>query len=280
MMSKTDSAHKKKCLIACFLVFMSILFLIQRRYAGVSILINLSEDHSLRDVLNLFLRGNMTIKAILFDHDGTLVNSEFTHFYIWQQVLRSYGVNFTEEQYKADHSGIPTPKNAEIFIDRFNLSDSAVSLIAQKEAGTREYLLRNQYPLMPLVIDVIKLIENYHLKMAVVTGAGGESARCTLKSYDLEKYFVCVVSGDDVLHSKPAGDVYLHAVEKLKLLPSQCIALEDTATGVKSAHAAGIICCAIPNVFSNHHDFTLANFIASDISEAFRWIESNFLLGE
>jgi HAD superfamily hydrolase (TIGR01509 family) len=220
----------------------------------------------------------MSIKAILFDHDGTLVNSEYSHFKIWQQVLRGYGVNFSEDLYKADHSGIPTPKNADLFIERFNLSDSCISLIAQKEAATREYLLNNPYPLMPLVIEVIELLASHDLAMAVVTGAAGESARCTLKDYDLEKYFTYVASGDDVINSKPAPDVYLHAVEKLKLKPDQCIALEDTQTGIQAAHDAGIICCAIPNVFSIHHDFTLANYIANDLPDAFNWIESNFLL--
>jgi HAD superfamily hydrolase (TIGR01509 family) len=220
----------------------------------------------------------MPIKAILFDHDGTLVNSEYSHFHIWQQVLRGYGVNFSEDQYKADHSGIPTPKNAALFIERFNLSDSCIKLIAKKEAVTREYLLNNPYPLMPSVIEIIELLANHDLKMAVVTGAAGESARSTLKDYDLEKYFAFVASADDVVNSKPAPDVYLHAVEKLKLKPDQCIALEDTQTGIQAAHDAGMLCCAIPNAFSEHHDFTLANYIANDLPDAFSWIESNLLL--
>ena len=219
----------------------------------------------------------MTIKAVLFDHDGTLVNSEGIHFSIWRDVLKSYGVDFDETDYKDNYAGIPTPTNAVRFIQKYRISDSPEVLIGKKESATDVFLRGSTFPLMKDVVEVLEYFYKSSIRMAVVTGAGKSGVMATLKGHKLERYFEIITSGDDVVNSKPSPDVYLHAMEQLGLSSSECVSFEDTENGVRSASAAGLECCAIPNEYSMHHDFSLASNVVENLSEARLWVNSRLL---
>ncbi len=92
----------------------------------------------------------MTIKAILFDHDGTLVDSETIHFEIWQVLLEKYNVILPGVDYKKYHSGAPTSRNAEILVDQYGLSISPSYLAEEKDQSTKIFLDTLKFPLMPL----------------------------------------------------------------------------------------------------------------------------------
>jgi beta-phosphoglucomutase-like phosphatase (HAD superfamily) len=90
--------------------------------------------------------------------------------------------------------------------------------------------------------------------------------------------FATLVSGDDVARSKPAPDCYLAALSRLSLASADCVALEDTETGVRAASAAGIRCIAVPGPLSDHQDFSLATHVATDLKDAVAWMVDTGLL--
>ena len=218
------------------------------------------------------------IRAVLFDHDGTLVDSEPTHFLMWQEVLASYGVTLSEKHYKDYYAGVPTAANAVDMVSRFSINEVPAILADAKNSVTRTFLSRTVFPLMPGVKEVLPLFHSCSLRLVIVTGAGSNGVQATLRGHSLHEYFETVVSGDDVRQSKPAPDCYLLAIERLGLHPSECIAIEDTEHGVKAATSAGVMCLAIPTDMSKHHSFSRATAVLADLSAAASWIQGHTAL--
>jgi HAD superfamily hydrolase (TIGR01509 family) len=218
----------------------------------------------------------MTLKAVLFDHDGTLVDSEGMHWLHWQQVLERYGVEFPESLYKEHYSGVPVPANAVTLTRQYGINISAVELAQQKNEATRTYLAQQAFPLMPHAAQAVAFFHQKGLKLAVVTGANLDGVTATLEAYGLSDVFDLVVTGSDVKHSKPAPDCYLLALEKLGLQAEECIAIEDTEHGVRAAVSAGIACCGVPNAISVNHDFSLAIQTFQNLELASDWISLTF----
>jgi len=215
----------------------------------------------------------LPIKAIFFDHDGTLVNSESIHFQLWREVLTRYGVNLSEEQYKDYYAGVPTAATAVDMVSRFAVNVGHSALADDKNLATRNFLSSKAFPLMSGVSQVLRLFHSAGLRLAVVTGASGDEVQATLRQHLLREFFETVVSGDDVRNSKPAPDCYLLAAGRLGLLPSECIAIEDTEHGVKAAVSAGVACLAVPTDMSRHQDFTLATAVFNELVATVSWVQ-------
>ncbi|UYO75171.1 HAD family phosphatase [Halomonas qinghailakensis] len=214
----------------------------------------------------------MQLRAVLFDHDGTLVNSEPIHYRMWAQVLQRYGFTLTEQEYKARYAGVPTPTNAIDLVQRLGIDDSPKQLAEAKNAATREYLDRQAFPLMPGVQEAISCFHSAGLKLAVVTGASANGVQTTLRVNEFKDYFSAVVSGDDVRASKPAPDCYLLALQQLGVSAAECLAIEDTQHGLEAAFRAGIDCVALPTEMSKHQDFNLAVAVLGGMPEAIEYV--------
>ena len=217
-----------------------------------------------------------SIKAILFDHDGTLVDSESMHFQMWVSILKPYGVNLTEEDYIHDYAGIPTSANAILLVDKYRLSVSSDELKRLKDQATEDFLSRQAFPLVSGALEVITHFAQSPIRLAIVTGASGGAPRATLAENGLEDCFDTVVSSDDVTLSKPAPDSYLLAATRLGVEPEDCIAIEDTQNGVKAAVAANIPCVAIVTKMSKHHDLSEATHVVSSLKEAGDWSQKTY----
>jgi HAD superfamily hydrolase (TIGR01509 family) len=211
-------------------------------------------------------------KAVLFDHDGTLVASEELHFAHWQQVLARYGAALTESLYQKHYAGMPSVDNARDAIERFGLSVEPAALSEQKNETTRAYLENAAFPLMPGVVASIARCQAAGLRLGVVTGARGFMAAATLRSHKLAPAFETVVSADDVVHNKPAPDGYLLALQRMGLQAHEVVALEDTEHGVAAATSAGLACVAIPTPMSASHDFRAATAVRPTMADAVQWL--------
>lgn len=221
----------------------------------------------------------MGFKAVLFDHDGTLVDSEGVHYQLWLEALKPYGVSISTEQYMQIYSGMPTLDNAIDLVERFQLAVAVEDLVAKKLAIAHDYLKQAAFPLMPGARAILDYFQQQPLiQQAIVTGAGAQIVQATVRSHRLAGYFATIVSYDDVERSKPAPDCYLLAAERLKLEPSECIAIEDTEHGVAAAVAAGIACIAIPNAQSLRHDFSKAIVVVPNLKAAQIWISQQYQL--
>lgn len=186
-------------------------------------------------------------------------------------------MHLTEEQYQTSYAGVPTAANAVDMVSRFTLNEDPSVLAEEKIASIQAFLDRDGFPLMPGVRETLVQLHSHGVRLAIVTGAGTSGVRSTLREHGLSEFFETVVSSDDVHRSKPAPDCYLLAVERLGLLPLECIAIEDTEHGVVAATAAEIACVAIPTTLSNRHNFSRATAVLREIGEVPSWIASRWM---
>ena len=207
-------------------------------------------------------------RAILLDHDGTIIDSEAQHFRLWQAVLASHNVAFSYEYYQKYNAGVPTAANAQQIVDYFGLHVSSEQIAAEKHSATHAFFAHNACPPMPGALQTIEGFIARGYVLGLVTGADRLAVNATFNAYNLARYFTTVVTGDDVERSKPAPDVYLLAAQRLGVRPEQCMAIEDSATGLAAALAAGMRCIAVPNEMSQHQAFDGAWAKLARIDEA------------
>lgn len=214
----------------------------------------------------------MGIQAVLFDHDGTLVDSEARHCSLWQALLTRYGVALSVTEYAAAYAGMPTARTAELLVQRYALPIAPAALAAEKFARQFEYLRQHAYPLMPGAAAVLDELRGRGLRLAVVTGAPRASVTASLQAHALAAYFEVIVSGDEVAHNKPAPDGYQLALQRLQLPAADAVAVEDSAQGLAAAIGAGLRCLAVPHALSAAQDFSAASAILPGLDAVAVWL--------
>ncbi|MCX8958097.1 fructose-1-phosphate/6-phosphogluconate phosphatase [Erwinia psidii] len=174
--------------------------------------------------------------ALIFDMDGTILDTEPTHRQAWQTVLARYGMNFDKDMV-IGLNGSPTWQIAKVIIAANHSSIDPHALAAEKTVALKEILFDAVRPL-PL-IDVVKAYKGRR-PMAVGTGSEHAMAEALLQHLGLRDCFDAIVGADDVRQHKPAPDTFLRCAELMKVIPSRCVVFEDADFGIRAAQAAGM----------------------------------------
>ncbi|CCQ09806.1 putative enzymatic protein [Pseudoalteromonas luteoviolacea B = ATCC 29581] len=200
----------------------------------------------------------MDVKAILFDFDGTLVDSEVLHYVSWMKVLEPYKVTYTELLFCDEFSGVPSLESAEILRQRHHLPFDAKTLTDLKNSYFVETAKRQAPTLMPGVLEVLSQLSD-RFDLALVTGSSQAEAFPVLHYYGIDQFFKAIVTKDDVSAPKPAPEPYQMALTLLNCEAHHAVAVEDSATGLTSARDANVHCVVIPHQHSLNQDFSRAN---------------------
>jgi len=213
----------------------------------------------------------MPLHAVLFDHDGTLVDSEATHMQLWREVVAPYGVRISEEEYWQKMLGVPMAQNAADIVRMYGLDAEPEALVRAKIAANERFLARHWFPQMP---DAGRILNDLarHCRLALVSGSQRNCVEASLNGHGWQALFEQVVTGDDISRNKPNPDGYLKALELMQLDPAFCVAVEDTEVGVQAALAAGLRVIAIRNPLAENHDFNPATAVVTSLIEAEAWI--------
>lgn len=206
-------------------------------------------------------------KALLFDLDGTLIDSEFFHFECWNEILEEFDVALTYEDWLQTYAGVPMPANAARLVEKYNISTPIAQIIEQREKLTLERLKTKDVNLMPHVADVLEYFHQKNLTLALVTSSPRQDVEAVFERNGLGKFFKLIITRTEVAKSKPDPESYLVCVEKLGLQKEDCLVFEDTINGVKSAKAAGLTCFAIQSNTDEHHKLTIADKLFLDFNE-------------
>lgn len=196
----------------------------------------------------------MMIKAIIFDLDGTLIDS----MGFWRQVdedfLCSRGIEVPCDLFDHLPQGNSFIQTAQYFKDRFALTET-VAQIMQIWTDMLSQHYGSSVQLKPGVTELLQRIKEAGLKIGLGTSNSRELAEKSLSFHGVWHYFEAVISGDMQLMGKPFADIYLKCAQLLKVLPEQCIVIEDTLAGVQAAKAAGMQVLAIYDADSlEQHD--------------------------
>ncbi|MEM1169966.1 MAG: HAD family phosphatase [Cyanobacteria bacterium P01_H01_bin.35] len=177
------------------------------------------------------------LKAILFDLDGTLANTDPFHYEIWKEILNNHEITIDHNFYKQHISGGTNPAIIQNLLPQLSTTE-AEELANYKEEKFREIAL-NLKPLTGL-LEFLEWVENQKLKKAVVTNAPPENAEFMLDVLQLTDTFPLVILGGVMTVGKPDPAPYKLCLEKLEISPEEAIVFEDSRSGIKSAVGAGI----------------------------------------
>ena len=185
-------------------------------------------------------------KAIIFDCDGTLVDSMPVHFLAWQETMTRYGLQFPEDRFYS-LGGMPTHRIIEMLA-----AEQGIELDADLVAIEKEQAFLNRIDLLvPIELVVRIALQNRGIKpIAVASGGFREIIMKQLHQVEMFNWFDAIVSAEDTLLHKPEPDVFLEAARRLGVEPSSCLVFEDADLGVEAANRANMPCIDIRTFFT------------------------------
>ncbi len=183
--------------------------------------------------------------AVIFDLDGTLVDSEPHYYEAGRLLLAQYGVSDFSWEHHSRFIGISTRETLEALRGEYGIDAPLDTLLAEKN---RLYLerVRASAETFPQMRKLVERLHTEGVPMAVASGSSGAAIELALAVTGLDGYFATTVSAEEVAHGKPEPDVFLEAARRLGADPAHCVVLEDAAPGVMAARAAGMRCVAVP----------------------------------
>ncbi|MHA7944491.1 HAD family hydrolase [Formosa sp. 3Alg 14/1] len=217
------------------------------------------------------------LKAVLFDMDGVIVNTEPLHYKAYYDMFKTVGIEVPLALYQS-YTGRSTISTCKGICEHFGLENDPEELVQLKRKAFQK-LFKND-PDLDLLPGVLDLIQNYYnngLTLVLASSASQITIHDVFTRFELDQYFKGRVSGADLEASKPHPEIFERAAEIAGFKPSECMVIEDSTSGIKASHAAGIYCVAYKSEHSKNQTYTLANKLISDFSEIkFENIKSEF----
>ncbi|GCE45739.1 HAD superfamily hydrolase (TIGR01509 family)/HAD superfamily hydrolase (TIGR01549 family) [Thermosporothrix hazakensis] len=208
------------------------------------------------------------LKAVIFDFDGLIIDTELPEFETWRETFQAFGGTLNLEKWlPMVGSGTSTAP-----FDIYAYLEEQAGRTLDKEAirAERQQRYLEKIATQPLLPGVEKLIYEAHqqgIAVAVASSSTRSWVEGHLKERGLLNYFHSITTADEVEFAKPRPDIYLKALQKLNIQPHEAIALEDSLHGMRAAKAAGIYCIVVPNTLTRHFDFSEADRRISSIAE-------------
>jgi HAD superfamily hydrolase (TIGR01509 family) len=208
------------------------------------------------------------IRALIFDFDGLIIESELPGYLAWKELYTEYGADLPRDLWVTligthfEHEGF-NPFHYLVRQTGLPLDRAEV----EAEAQQREMALIRQQPVLPGVLDMITAAQQRDLKLAVASSSKRAWVEGHLDRLDLRWYFPVVKTREDVGRAKPAPDLFEAALGELGAGPTEAIVLEDSAPGIAAARAAGIFAVAVPSEMTQQSDFSQANLVLRSLAD-------------
>ena len=186
-----------------------------------------------------------SIKAIIFDKDGTLHDTEKVYLQAWKAAAEEFNVPDIENTVR-DCTGTTIPWIAEYWAKKYP------DIPFEDYLPSRQHyyfgILEQGVPVKEGAYEVLSYLKAQGYKVGMATSTPWDTVEDHLARTDMAKYFDTIVTGDMIEHGKPAPDIYLLAAQRLGVDPAECIGVEDSMSGVRSIHAAGMRPVMIPDM--------------------------------
>ena len=191
------------------------------------------------------MRPGAALDAVVFDMDGVLVDTEHLWDEVREALTEEWGGRYTPEAQEA-MMGMSSVEWSRYLHETVGLREPPEVINAEV---VRRMLARYEVdlPAVPGAVESVTQIAEQGLRLALASSSNRELIDAVLRRLDLTALFDVTVSSEEVPRGKPAPDVYLEAARRLGVEPARCAAVEDSASGIRAAHAAGMRVIAYPN---------------------------------
>ncbi len=211
------------------------------------------------------------LKAVIFDMDGVIIDSEPQHARAALRVLNRHGAN-ADYDYCSSFIGSSTKVFTQDIMKRFPLSISLEDLLKEMNLEKKKILKEEGYAIIEGITDLIKKLYHAGIRLAIASSSSPTEIENTVKALHIKKYFTKLISCAHVEHPKPAPDSFLLALKELGVSPQETVVVEDSCFGSQAAKAAGIPCVGYLNPHSGNQDLSAANVLL----ESFVGIDERF----
>ncbi|MFA5555006.1 MAG: HAD family phosphatase [Phycisphaerae bacterium] len=199
-------------------------------------------------------------RAVIFDFDGVITDSEIMHLNAFNKALLDYGYQITKEDYFNKYLGLTDADLVELLVEEKIISPEAAKQdgLAVNKKRIFEQMLNEDSNIIDGVPEFLRLLKDSHIAIGICSGALLHEIEFILNKADLQKFFEVIVSAEQVKKGKPAPDGFLLALEKLNkkhkdIRPNECVVIEDSRWGLEAACAAKMHSVAVTNSYSEEH---------------------------
>ncbi|MBN2737597.1 MAG: HAD family phosphatase [Spirochaetales bacterium] len=204
-------------------------------------------------------------KAIIFDMDGVLVDSEPLHFASQKHVLSYKGITFTREIHR-EFIGFSNERAFwQALNKRYNVSLNIDVLMAERDDYFYSHL--HQIKVIRPAFDLLQFCLLREVPCGLATSSSRKLINAMMHQFGIDHFFKVKKSGDEVVNGKPAPDIYLEAAADMGFEPADCVVIEDSSAGVAAGKAAGMQVVAVPNEYTRELDFSQADFVLESLTK-------------
>lgn len=206
------------------------------------------------------------LKAVLFDMDGVIIDSEPQHARAAVLTLEKYNVNIPVD-YAYSFIGTTTYHMCKKIIEEFSIPITPEELLKGMEETKERLRQAEGYIVIPYIIELMKDLKSHGIKMIIASSSSAASIRDVMKSLRIDDIFQEYISGTDVSLPKPAPDIFVAAARLLGVEPKECLVIEDSYNGVTAAAAADMVSIGYLNPNSGNQDLSQAAILVEGFDE-------------
>ncbi len=205
------------------------------------------------------------LKAVIFDMDGVIVDSEPLHIKAERLLFAPFGVDVTDEELQSYMGRTPQILLKDI-IRKYELNTTLDELYPRHKENL-EKLYRDEVEPIPGALETIQTLRNGDIDLAIASSSDLLLISTVLNKFDLNDTFTSIVSGEEVKNVKPHPDIFLEAARRLGVKPKECVVVEDSHAGVRAAKTAGMTCIGFESPNSPNQDLDPADLVIDDLTD-------------
>lgn len=211
-----------------------------------------------------------TLKAILFDMDGLLIDTERLYIDSERELAAEWGKTLTEHTIRKMMGRKPL-ESIRILLTDLQVNADPAKVLARRDEMMLKRMAEDLQP-MPGMMEILERFRG-RIPMALATGAVRPFVDIMIAKFSLDGVFSAIQTSEEVERGKPDPEIYLRAAARLGMDPANSVVIEDSENGIRAGHAAGCHTVAVPNEHTAAQDFTLADRVCRDLGEAALYLQ-------